>query len=124
MNNFTATFESWQKYPDADAWETRLRVSRDGENFRLVTVRISGRGLLAIGRSRPDDNLMSALARAAEPLFRNAAAERTVRPIDGTEGYLINISDSHTLRTCAESSYPLLKEGEVAWSFDIEAPHG
>jgi hypothetical protein len=125
MATFAATYEGSQKFADRDAWQARLRITRDGRPFQFVSVGVSGLALKAANMIEPTDTFMVALGRGAEPRVQDAIISGEVPLPNPREAFDVWIGDARTIRNCATSQEPPLSVGSEIWRFDLaDLPSG
>ena len=119
MATFAATYEGSRKYADRDAWQARLRISRDGRPFQFVSVGVSGLTLIAAKMTEPSDTFMVTLARAAESRVQDSIISGEMPLPNPREAFDVWMGDSHTIRSFATSQGPPLSVGSEIWRFDL-----
>jgi hypothetical protein len=125
MATFAATYEGSQKFADRDAWQARLRITRDGRPFQFVSVSVSGLALMAAKMTKPSDTFMVALGRGAETRVQDAIISGEVPLPNPREAFDMWIGDARTIRNCATSQEPPLSVGSEIWRFDLaDIPSG
>ncbi len=119
MATFAATYEGSHKYADRNAWQARLRITRDGRPFQFVSVGVSGLALMAAEMAEPSDTFMVALAQAAESRVHDSIITGELPLPNPREAFDVWIGDAHTIRSCATSQGPPLSRGSEIWRFDL-----
>jgi hypothetical protein len=119
MATYAATYEGSQKYADRDAWQTRLRITRDGKPFQFVSVGVSGLALTAAKLTEPSNAFMVALGRAAELRIQDSIISGEVPLPKPREGFEVWIGDAQTIRSCAADQERSVSVGSEIWRFDL-----